>query len=131
MKVSELEYRRVTAEEFSDAANGAAAKIKKAQSVWDVLAARKEYLKNLCEYTTASALSYMRYSINTADKFYLAEKDYYDEAGPSAQSAALNYANALLDSPCVRSWNGYCRRCFSKAWKYSANPCRRRSSPIW
>lgn len=99
MKVSELEYRRVTAEEFSDAANGAAAKIKSAQSVWDVLVARKEYLRTLCEYTTASALSYMRYSINTADKFYLAEKDYYDEAGPSAQSAALNYANALLDSP--------------------------------
>ena len=99
MKVSELEYRRVTAEEFSDAANAAAGRVKAAGSAADVLAAREGYLAALCDYTTASALSYMRYSINTADPFYLTEKNYYDEAGPIAQNASLSYAGALLDSP--------------------------------
>ena len=99
MKVTELPYRRVTAEEFAAAARDAASRIRNAASVEDVLAARGGYLGALCEFTTASALSYMRYSINTADEFYLAEKDYYDEAGPSAESAALEYACALLDSP--------------------------------
>lgn len=99
MKVSELEYRRFTAEEFQSAANEAVTRVKAARCVDDVLAARNIYLKALCDYATASALSYMRYSINTADEFYLAEKDYYDEAGPTVQNAALSYANALLDSP--------------------------------
>lgn len=99
MKVSELQYRRVTAEEFESAAGDATARVKAAKSVEDVLAAREEYVGGLREYVTASALSYMRYSINTADGFYLKEKDYYDEAGPSAQNASLSYASALLDSP--------------------------------
>ena len=48
---------------------------------------------------TAQALSYMRYSINTADEFYLAEKDYYDETGPQAQNLMLEYTKAMLASP--------------------------------
>ena len=98
MKVSQLPYRRITAEEFSSAADGAAERIKNAACVEDILTAREDYLKALSDFSTAEALSYMRYSINTADEFYLKEKDYYDEAGPTAQSAALRYSSALLDS---------------------------------
>ena len=47
----------------------------------------------------AEALSYMRYSINTADPFYLAEKDYYDEVGPQAQNYLLEYTKAMLATP--------------------------------
>ena len=99
MKVSQLQYRRVTAEEFEKAAGDATARVRAAKSVEDVLHARDEYLDITREFATASALSYMRYSINTADEFYLKEKDYYDEAGPRVQSCALEYASALLDSP--------------------------------
>lgn len=41
----------------------------------------------------------MRYTINTVDPFYLAEKDYYDEIGPEVENLALQYASAVLDSP--------------------------------
>ena len=99
MKVSQLPYRRVTAGEFKAAADKAVAAINNAACVDDILAARQEYLKTVEDFSTASSLSYMRYSINTADEFYLKEKDYYDEAGPTAQSCALQYAAALLDSP--------------------------------
>ncbi len=51
------------------------------------------------EYATAASLSYMRYSINTVDEFYVAEKDYYDEIGPQVDNYNVQYATALLDSP--------------------------------
>ena len=41
----------------------------------------------------------MRYSINTVDEFYVAEKDYYDEIGPEAENYMVQYASTLLDSP--------------------------------
>ena len=41
----------------------------------------------------------MHYSINTADPFYLAEKDYYDEVGPQAQNYLLEYTKAMLATP--------------------------------
>lgn len=41
----------------------------------------------------------MRYSINTADAFYLAEKEYYDEVGPQAQNYLLEYTRAMLETP--------------------------------
>lgn len=41
----------------------------------------------------------MRYTINTVDPFYLAEKDYYDEIGPEIENLDLQYASAVLDSP--------------------------------
>lgn len=99
MKVSELEYRRVTLEEAGAAAKEIIARVENAQSIDDVLAARIDYLKLMTEFSTANSLAYMRYTINTADPFYLAEKDYYDEIGPVMQNYDLQYANAMLDSP--------------------------------
>ena len=82
MKVSELPYRRVTREEMAKGLQRVIERIKAAQSVEEILAARAEYLSLTTEYATAQSLSYMRYTINTVDPFYLAEKDYYDEIGP-------------------------------------------------
>lgn len=99
MKVSELEYRRVTVEEVGAAAKEIIAQVQNAQRVDGVLAARERYLKLMTEFSTANSLAYMRYTINTADPFYLAEKDYYDEVGPVVENDALQYAGAMLDSP--------------------------------
>lgn len=99
MKVSELEYRRVTVEEVGAAAKEIIAQVQNAQRADDALAARERYLKLMTEFSTANSLAYMRYTINTADPFYLAEKDYYDEIGPVVENYSLQYANAMLDSP--------------------------------
>ena len=98
MKVSELEYRRVTIEYMRDEVAEIVAQIEHAQSVEDVLEARKRYIALCEEYSTASALSYMRYTINTVDAFYLAEKDYYDEISPEAANLDLSYNTALMNS---------------------------------
>ena len=99
MKVSELPYQRVTIEQFQAVMRGVVDRIRRAGNVEEILAAREDYLGIMTAYMTASSLSYMRYSINTADEFYVAEKDYYDQIGPEAESACLDYANALLESP--------------------------------
>ncbi len=98
MKVSELEYKRVTIEEIREKSKAIIEMVKNAQSVQDVLKARDEYNKNVEELSTEYALANMRYTINTIDEFYVKERDYYDEIMPEVQSIGLEYANALLDS---------------------------------
>ena len=98
MKVSELEYRRVTIEVLRDAVTSIVDQIEAAESVEDVLAARKKYNDLMVEYGTMTALSYMRYTINTVDEFYLQEKDYYDEIGPEAANLDLMYNTAFMNS---------------------------------
>lgn len=99
MKVSQLPYQRVTIEQLTDSVRQIVEDIRNAGSVETVLEARKRYNALSKEYGTATALSYMRYTINTVDPFYLAEKDYYDEIGPAAANLDLEYTKALLDSP--------------------------------
>ena len=99
MKVSELPYKRVTIEEIGGGMEDVIRRVKEAKSVGEILAAREDYLELYKAFTTAASLSYMRYSINTVDEFYVAEKEYYDEIGPQAENYVVAYASALLDSP--------------------------------
>lgn len=98
MKVSQLPYQRVTIEQLTDSVRQIVEDIRNAESVETVLEARKRYNALSKEYGTATALSYMRYTINTVDPFYLEEKDYYDEIGPAAANLDLEYTRALLES---------------------------------
>lgn len=99
MKVSEIEYKRVEAEAVEKILKSAAGEIKDALSADKVLEARERAVKAIEEFSTYSALSYMRYTINTADEFYCGEKEYYDEAEPRIQTAVLEYNRAMLASP--------------------------------
>lgn len=99
MKVSQLPYRRVTREEMTAGLRHVIERVRGARGVEEILEARAEYLSLKTEYDTAQSLSYMRYTINTVDPFYLAEKDYYDEIGPEIENLDLQYASAVLDSP--------------------------------
>ncbi len=99
MKVSELEYRRVPIEDVEKQMGEVISAVKGAASAQQVLDARDRLLPLLVELQTAMSLSYMRYTINTADEFYVAEKEYYDQVGPRFQSLMLEYQTALLQSP--------------------------------
>lgn len=99
MKVAELEYKRVTLEETKTILEDIISKVKNAKSVEEVLEAREKYIKIYNDFITAFSLSYMRYTLNTTDEFYLAEKAYYDEATPEFQNILQEYAVALLESP--------------------------------
>ena len=99
MKVHELPYKRISLEEISTLMEDVIRSIREAENAQQVLAARERYLEGAIEYATAASLSYMRYSINTVDEFYVAEKDYYDEIGPAVDNYNVQYAIALLESP--------------------------------
>lgn len=99
MKVCDLPYRRVTLEEMQQKLGHATQAVKDAATVEQVLAARQEMVAAMKDYSTASSLSYMRFSINTVDPFYVAEKDYYDEISPAVENLSYEYACAMLDSP--------------------------------
>lgn len=88
MKVSELEYRRVTLEEAGAAAKEIIARVENAQSIDDVLAARIDYLKLMTEFSTANSLAYMRYTINTAGREHLVvvEHERVDAEAPDRKS---------------------------------------------
>ena len=98
-KVSQLPYQRVSMEAFAQEIQGIITQVKEASSAQAVMAARDQCNQLVVRWQTAEALSYMRYSINTADPFYLAEKDYYDEVGPQAQNYLLEYTKAMLATP--------------------------------
>ncbi len=99
MKVSELPYRRVTQEEVSGVLEDVLARVKNADSADAILAAWEDYRAISLEYRSNAALAYMRYSINTADEFYVAENAYYDEIGPAVQNLDVAISAAMLDSP--------------------------------
>ena len=99
MKVSELPYERVTIERMRDEISTIISLIGHAKTAEDVLEARKRYNAVCDEYNTANALSYMRYTINTVDEFYLHEKDYYDEISPEVANLDLAYNTAFMNSP--------------------------------
>ena len=99
MKVKDLPYKRIETDEAVSLMKDVISRVKNASSIEEILKAREDYLNFYCEYYTASALAYMRYSIDTSDEFYVAEQDYYDEASPVLQQYFTEYASAMLESP--------------------------------
>jgi len=74
MKVSEIPYERADAEKACGAIDKAVEKIHAAKSVGDVLEARDIVNDAMCEFYTASSLANARFTLNTKDEFYNAEK---------------------------------------------------------
>lgn len=50
------------------------------------------------EFDTLQNIVYVRHSINTADAFYKAEQDYFDEIGPIFQEYITEYYKAIVNS---------------------------------
>ena len=48
---------------------------------------------------TLATLAEIRFTLNTEDSFYKAEKEFFDEASPVIDSLSLAYSKALLSSP--------------------------------
>lgn len=99
MKIKDMPYKHIDFEEVSKAFKAITEGVKNAKSAAEVLEYRKQYLELATDIYTQSSLSYIRYSCNTADEFYLKEKDYFDEIGPSLTVLETEYGNALLASP--------------------------------
>lgn len=99
MKVRDLPYSRYEVERAQKAFEVAIQKINEAKCVDDILQARKELLKEMEDLSTQSSLSYMRWSCNTKDEFYRAEKEYYEQNMPLLAGVQIAYTQAMMNTP--------------------------------
>ena len=95
MKVSEMPYEHIPLEEFQKSALEIIEGVKNAKSSDEILEWRKKYLELAARYSTAMNLSYIRYSCNTADEFYVKENDYFDEEWIDKEN---EYISKLVES---------------------------------
>ncbi len=99
MKVSQLKYERVPVESVIEAYTVATEKISAAQTLDELLSARKELTSVVERFGTESSLAYARWSCNTKDEFYKTEKEYYEQNYPLLSAPRIAYIRAMLDSP--------------------------------
>ncbi len=106
IKVPDLPYVRSDVDAVSSAIDKAIAIIKNAKSADEVLQAREIFVDAVKDFQTEASLSNARFTLNTKDEFYLAEKGYYDENTPVVEVKALEYAQAFLASPFLEEIKG-------------------------
>lgn len=96
MKFSEMKYERPDLAEMKAQITAFTDKLNKAESyeeARDVFVAFDAYNRHL---QTLGTLSHVRHSIDTRDKFYDEENDFWDNAGPVLQEASQAWTMALL-----------------------------------
>ena len=99
MKVSQMPYEHIPLEELKSGMESIIAGVRSAKTVEEVLAQRERYLKLNTRLRTASSLCEIRYTCNTADEYYVAEHDYFDQIGPEIGNLDNEYGRALLEHP--------------------------------
>ena len=99
MKVVDIPYERYEIPRAQKAFEECISGIKSAKSASEVVSVREKFLKEMEEYQTASSLSYVRWSCNTKDEFYKAEKEYYEQNAPLLAGVQIEYYKALLETP--------------------------------
>lgn len=103
MKFQEMPYERVdfekTKERLTDL-TGRAAAANSGEALWAV---HQEYYQIFKDMMDAMTIAHIRHDGNTADEFYNAEQDYYDEAEPKLNSLLNDYKKVLCAS-CHRAF---------------------------
>ena len=99
MKFSEMPYVRPDMDKVKAELNACAEKIRTADSDEAQIAAFDEASELSKDLMTTGSIAYVRNTINTADKFYDAEREFFDQAGPELEESLQAINIALLDSP--------------------------------
>lgn len=99
MKFFEMPYERVDRAWAENAYQDLIARSAAAQSAAEQLAVHQDYYALSETVDTASTLALIRHDIDTADPFYAAEQEYWDETGPVLQNLDLAYRRQLYGSP--------------------------------
>ena len=107
-KVSELPYKRVQAQDVLAHIDAGTQKATHAKSGKELAQARTEVLRELFHYQTMAALAEARFTLNTRDAYYTAEKEYYDETAPKVSSTYIKFENAFLHNEHVQDATAYC-----------------------
>lgn len=74
--------------EFKEAGNGE-----------EQFAVHRKYYELRDRVDTLMTMAHIRHDVNTADEFYSAEQDYYDEESPRYSNMVIKYEKLLYESP--------------------------------
>ena len=106
MKFSEMPYARPDLNELKQQLQSLTDQLKAAP---DYAAAREAFLaqqKLSMHINTLATLSSVRNSIDTRDKFYDAEEEFWNEAGPELRAYDDAWTAAMLESPFRKEFAG-------------------------
>ncbi len=99
MKFSEMPYERVDMEKFKKKAQELMGRFDEAKSGKEQYAIKQELDKEKEHVTSMMTIASVRNSINVADEFYKAEKDYYDEQAPILTGIITAFNKKMFESP--------------------------------
>ena len=99
MKFKEMQYERISVESIAEEEKKLIKALKEAKSFAEAEAAFLEKDKLSGHVSTMSALASIRHSIDTTDKFYDDEQNYWNNAFPQIQVYSQEWTQALLASP--------------------------------
>ena len=85
MKIKDMQYKRPDIQKFKSDMDEITENIKQSASVDEILSLREKKLNLGRELNTASVLCSIRYTCNTADEFYVKEKDFWNEISPKSR----------------------------------------------
>ena len=99
MKFKEMQYERISVEKIAEDVKALIEELKAAKSFSEAeeVFLRSEALQGHID--TMSTLTAIRHSINTEDKFYDEEENYWNNASPKIQEYRQEWIKALLASP--------------------------------
>lgn len=99
MKFSQMRYERPDIAGLCKLCDDVAGKIENAKSAKEQIEAYESSEGSFIHAGTMSSLAYIRYTINTKDEFYSAEKAFFDENSPALEEGSQKIRLALLASP--------------------------------
>lgn len=98
MKFNEYNYERPNLEVLTQQYHSYIEQLKESKDVDEFMDIFKEVNQLRSHVTTMMTLSSLRYTINTADEFYMKENDYWDENSPYYQQLDTRLYKVILES---------------------------------
>lgn len=99
MKFKDMPYERISVESIKEEMKTLIQKLKEAKDFSEADALFLENEKLQGHVFTMCSLAQVRHSINTEDKFYDEEENYWNNAYPQIQEFNQEWIKALLESP--------------------------------
>ena len=99
MKFKDMPYERVDLVKMGEEFDKLTEKVRNAKDGETVVEAFREQEKLSTHIQTMSSIAYVRNSIDTRDKFYEAEQEFYDSEFPAFQEHSQNLMLAFYESP--------------------------------
>jgi len=99
MKFRDMPYERVDFDQVEKELKGLMEEFDQAGSGEEQFAVHEKFYKLDDRVATLYTIAHIRFDIDTTDKFYEAEKEYYDEKLPIYSNLVLAYRKKMFNSP--------------------------------